>query len=126
MRRPPPISTPTSTLFPHTTLFRCGIGPMLRTLRVPARTRDILKGEGIVNDPIGALLGAAIYAYITYAGVSRDAVAIGFDIAAAAAIATGLGVALGYAVTTLFPRGYVPEFLMAPVDRKSTRLNSSH
>src|SRR3546814_7629196 len=49
------------------------------------------------------------------AGVSRDAVAIGFDIAAAAAIATGLGVALGYAVTTLFPRGYVPEFLMAPV-----------
>src|SRR3546814_1311816 len=77
---------------------------MLRTLRVPARTRDILKWEGIVNDPIGALLGAAIYAYITYAGVSRDAVAIGFDIAAAAAIATGLGVALGYAVTTLFPR----------------------
>src|SRR3546814_17073324 len=88
---------------------------MLRTLRVPARTRDILKWEGIVNDPIGALLGAAIYAYITYAGVSRDAVAIGFDIAAAAAIATGLGVALGYAVTKLFPRGYVPEFLIEPV-----------
>src|SRR3546814_14066393 len=94
---------------------------MLRTLRVPARTRDILKWEGIVNDPIGALLGAAIYAYITYAGVSRDAVAIGFDIAAAAAIATGLGVALGYAVTTLFPRGYVPEFLMAPVLRSAER-----
>ncbi len=91
------------------------IGPMLRTLRVPARTRDILKWEGIVNDPIGALLGAAIYGYITYAGVSRDAMAIGFDIAAAAAIAIGIGVALGFAVTTLFPRGYVPEFLKAPV-----------
>ncbi|MCM8729675.1 cation:proton antiporter [Hephaestia sp. GCM10023244] len=91
------------------------IGPMLRTLRVPARTRDILKWEGIVNDPIGALLGAAIYGYITYAGVSRDAMAIGFDMAGAAAIAVAIGVALGYAVTTLFPRGYVPEFLMAPV-----------
>ncbi|HVI99107.1 MAG TPA: sodium:proton antiporter [Sphingomonas sp.] len=91
------------------------IGPMLRTLRIPPRTRDILKWEGIVNDPIGALLGAAIYAYITYTGVSRDALAIGFDIAAAAALAMGLGVALGFAVTTLFPRGYVPEFLKAPV-----------
>jgi NhaP-type Na+/H+ or K+/H+ antiporter len=91
------------------------IGPMLRTLRVPPRTRDILKWEGIVNDPIGALLGAAIYGYITYAGVSRDAMAIGFDIAAAAAVAVGIGVALGFAVTTLFPRGYVPEFLKAPV-----------
>src|SRR3546814_19504583 len=104
MIRRPPRSTRTDTLFPYTTLFR-SIGPMLRTLRVPARTRDILKWEGIVNDPIGALLGAAIYAYITYAGVPRDAVAIGFDIAAAAAIATGLGVALGSAVPTLFQIG---------------------
>lgn len=37
------------------------IGPMLRSLRVPARVRDTLKWEGIVNDPIGALLAVAIY-----------------------------------------------------------------
>ena len=36
------------------------IGPMLRTLRVPNRVRDTLKWEGIVNDPIGALLAVAI------------------------------------------------------------------
>ncbi len=90
------------------------IGPMLRTLRVPARVRDTLKWEGIVNDPIGALLAVAIYAYITYVGPDRSAVAIGFDVAAATLVAGAIGVALGFGITTAFRRGYVPEYLKAP------------
>ena len=91
------------------------IGPMLRTLRVPNRVRDTLKWEGIVNDPIGALLAVAIFAYITYIGPDRDAVAIGFDVAAATLVAGGIGAALGFAMTGAFRRGYVPEYLKAPV-----------
>lgn len=91
------------------------IGPMLRTLRVPPRVRDTLKWEGIVNDPIGALLAVAIFAYITYVGPGRDAVAIGLDVAAATLLAGGIGVALGFALTTGFRRGYIPEYLKAPV-----------
>jgi NhaP-type Na+/H+ or K+/H+ antiporter len=91
------------------------IGPMLRTLRVPSRVRDTLKWEGIVNDPIGALLAVAIFAYITYIGPDRDAVAIGFDVAAATLVAGGIGAALGFAMTAAFRRGYVPEYLKAPV-----------
>ena len=91
------------------------IGPMLRTLRVPNRVRDTLKWEGIVNDPIGALLAVAIFAYITYIGPNRDVVAIGFDVAAATLVAAGLGALLGYAMTTAFRRGYIPEYLKAPV-----------
>lgn len=91
------------------------IGPMLRTLRVPATVRDTLKWEGIVNDPIGALLAVAIFAYITYIGPDRDAVAIGFDVAAATLVAGGLGALLGFAMTSAFRRGYIPEYLKAPV-----------
>ncbi|MDZ7588728.1 MAG: sodium:proton antiporter [Parasphingorhabdus sp.] len=91
------------------------IGPMLRTLRVPSRVRSILKWEGIVNDPIGALLAVGIYAYITYEGPQRNVASIGMDVLAASFVATLLGVALGYAISWLFPRGHVPEFLKAPM-----------
>lgn len=90
------------------------IGPMLRSLRVPARVRDTLKWEGIVNDPIGALLAVAIYAYITYVGPDRSAIAIGFDVAAATLVAGAIGVGLGFGLTTAFRRGYIPEYLKAP------------
>lgn len=90
------------------------IGPMLRTLRVPARVRNILKWEGIVNDPIGALLAVGIYAYITYEGPDANIAVISMDVLAASFVAGLLGAALGFAITWLFPRGHVPEFLKAP------------
>ena len=90
------------------------IGPMLRSLRVPARVRDTLKWEGIVNDPIGALLAVAIYAYITYIGPDRSAIAIGLDVAAATLVAGAIGVGLGFGLTTAFRRAYIPEYLKAP------------
>lgn len=94
------------------------IGPMLRSLRVGKRVRDILKWEGIVNDPIGAMLAVSIYAYIHYAqthGPQVDVAEVGFSVLGASMVATLIGVALGYALTWLFPRGLVPEYLKAPI-----------
>ena len=91
------------------------IGPMLRTLRLPPRIADTLRWEGIVNDPIGALLAVAIYGWITYQGPSAGVGAVIADVGIATVAAAVLGVALGYAITWLFPRGYVPEFLKSPV-----------
>lgn len=90
------------------------IGPMLRTLNVSPRVRDTLKWEGIVNDPIGALLAVAIYAYVTYDGPANIA-AITFDVLGASFIAALIGAALGFGLSWMFPRGYVPEYLKAPV-----------
>ncbi|NVD28891.1 sodium:proton antiporter [Parasphingorhabdus flavimaris] len=90
------------------------IGPMLRTLRVPSRVRNILKWEGIVNDPIGALLAVGIYAYITYEGPDANIAVISMDVLAASFIAGLIGAGLGFALTWLFPRGKVPEYLKAP------------
>lgn len=91
------------------------IGPMLRTLRVGQRASNILKWEGIVNDPIGALLAVFIFAYITYGGSGTSIAAISFDVIASTFIAALLGAALGWGVTWFFPRGYVPEYLKAPI-----------
>ncbi|MEH6827627.1 cation:proton antiporter, partial [Parasphingorhabdus sp.] len=90
------------------------VGPMLRTLRVPSRVRNILKWEGIVNDPIGALLAVGIYAYITYEGANANIAVISMDVLAASFVAGLIGAGLGFAVTWLFPRGLVPEYLKAP------------
>lgn len=94
------------------------IGPMLRSLRVGKRVRDILKWEGIVNDPIGAMLAVSIYAYISYAhihGPQVDVAEVAFSVLGASIVAAIIGAALGYALTWLFPRGLVPEFLKAPI-----------
>ncbi|MXP10267.1 cation:proton antiporter [Pseudoblastomonas halimionae] len=91
------------------------IGPLLRELRVPRRTGDALKWEAIINDPIGALLAIGIFAYLTYEGIEIDPVNIGTDVLVATGIAALIGLACGWALTWLFPRGYVPEFLKAPV-----------
>lgn len=92
------------------------IGPMLRTLRVPPRVADTLRWEGIVNDPIGALLAVGIYGWISYEGGAVSGVSAAMtDVLLSTGAAAILGVALGFAVTWLFPRGYVPEYLKSPV-----------
>lgn len=93
------------------------IGPMLRSLRVGNRVRDILKWEGIVNDPIGALLAVAIFAAIQYGQThgNVDVAEVVFNVIGATYLAGLMGAVLGWGITWLFPRGYVPEFLKAPV-----------
>ena len=93
------------------------IGPMLRSLRVGNRVRDILKWEGIVNDPIGALLAVGIFAAIQYGQThgNVDVAEVAFNVLGATYLAGMIGVILGWGLTWLFPRGLVPEFLKAPI-----------
>jgi len=91
------------------------IAPMLRNLNIGKRPAQILKWEGIVNDPIGALLAVFIFAWITYQGQAVTLADIGIEVGVATAVAALLGVALALIVTWLFPRGLVPEYLKAPV-----------
>ena len=91
------------------------IGPMLRTLRVGNRVRNILKWEGIVNDPIGALLAVAIFAYVSYEAPAVDVTEVVFTVLASTFAAGLIGAALGGFIVWSFPRGWVPEFLKAPM-----------
>ncbi|WP_265562161.1 cation:proton antiporter [Sphingomicrobium arenosum] len=89
--------------------------PLLRQTNLAQRPRAILKWEGIVNDPIGALAAVVTYEFLLQQqqGTSFYDNIIGITIASIMAGGVGYGAAKAVAFT--FPRGMVPEFLKAPI-----------
>ncbi|MDN5937641.1 MAG: cation:proton antiporter [Salinisphaera sp.] len=89
--------------------------PMLRHAGLNRRTASYLKWEGIINDPIGALLGVLIFQYfvLTAGGVGGAVVIL--DLALALLCAGALGVGAAWLVKWSFNRSLVPEYLKAPV-----------
>ncbi|MCJ7420534.1 cation:proton antiporter [Sphingomicrobium astaxanthinifaciens] len=89
--------------------------PLLRQTNLAQRPRAILKWEGIVNDPLGALAAVVTYEFLLQQqqGTSFIDNIIGLVIASLAAGAVGWGAAK--AVAFSFPRGMVPEYLKAPI-----------
>ncbi len=89
--------------------------PLLRQSKLSARPAKILKWEGIVNDPIGALLAVFVYEVLTFDTTHGS----GTQIAAALFIGTLLAVLFGFCIgqviAHLFRNGHVPEYLKPPV-----------
>lgn len=89
--------------------------PLLRQAHLSDRPANVLKWEGIVNDPVGALLAVGAYEYIkfTQAGESLQFAfgMLGF----AAIIGTVVGIASGMGLAWAFRKGHIPEYLKAPV-----------
>ena len=90
--------------------------PLLRQSKLNARPATLLKWEGIVNDPIGALLAVLVYEFIVFGngGEASPGEIIG-SIVVASALSGGLGYAIGRFAATSFRRGWVPEYLKPPV-----------
>ena len=87
------------------------IVPMLRTVRPNARLSNILRWEGIVIDPIGALLAVLVFEFIV-SGQRADA--FGHTLLTFAQI-IGIGVVLGagagYVLGIILRRHWLPEYL---------------
>ncbi|MEW5728939.1 MAG: sodium:proton antiporter [Pseudomonadota bacterium] len=90
------------------------IVPLLRQAKLSARPAAVLKWEGIVNDPVGALLAVLVYEVVAHAGRGEDWTMVGLGLAAGAAVAAAIGIGGGRALALLFKRGAIPEFLKAP------------
>lgn len=87
------------------------IVPMLRTVRPNAHLSNILRWEGIVIDPIGAVLAVLVFEYIIS---GTGGAAIGSTIVFfVGQVITGLclGAASGYILGVLLRRHWLPEFL---------------
>lgn len=91
--------------------------PLLRQSNIQARPASILKWEGIVNDPTGALCAVIAYEYFRKLAESPGASLIEVvpPLIIAAVIAGLIGYAAARAIAYLFPRGAIPEFLKVPV-----------
>jgi NhaP-type Na+/H+ or K+/H+ antiporter len=91
------------------------IMPMLRQARLKQRPASLLKWEGIINDPTGALLAVLVFEYFSYSGSGAAISQVLSGLAIAIAAAATLGVGGGYLLGKAFGRDDVPEFLKAPV-----------
>ena len=91
------------------------IGPLLRHARLQSRPASFLKWEGIINDPVGALLAILCFEYLVYAGPGSAVWEVVGGLALAVAAALALGGGGGYLLSRGYDRGTVPEFLKAPV-----------
>ncbi len=91
------------------------IMPMLRQAGLNRRTASYLKWEGIVNDPIGALLAVLVFQFFIFqqTGSGWAEVAAGISLAISCGlILGGLG---GLAIGRAMRAGLVPEYLKSPV-----------
>ena len=87
------------------------IVPMLRTVRPTAAIGNVLRWEGILIDPIGAILAILTYQFITALGAEQGlllaVLTLGKMVLAGVAIGAGAGYLLGLALR----RSWLPEFL---------------
>jgi len=91
------------------------IMPLLRQAHLKSRPANVLKWEGIVNDPLGALFAVGGYEFIRFTQ-SEASIYLAFGkLAFAAILGTILGIISGYGLASAFRRGHIPEYLKAPV-----------
>ncbi len=91
------------------------IMPLLRHARLRPRVAALLKWEGIVNDPIGALLAVLVYEFLT---VAPTATSVGESAAAlitAVGITAAVSLLIGRGLIWLFNRGHAPEYLRSAI-----------
>ena len=91
--------------------------PLLRQSKLNQRPSALLKWEGIINDPLGALFAVLVFEVIAIraAPEMHTPGAIFGSLALAALLASALGFALGRAVAYAFRRGWAPEYLKPPI-----------
>ncbi|MGH8373399.1 MAG: cation:proton antiporter [Gammaproteobacteria bacterium] len=89
--------------------------PLLRQAMLTRRVSSYLKWEAIINDPIGALLAVLVFDYFLYAAHGQFSGRVVWNLAIAVAVAALLGGAVAYALSFLFRRDQVPEYLKHPL-----------
>ncbi|MHC4931551.1 MAG: cation:proton antiporter [Planctomycetota bacterium] len=89
--------------------------PMLRQIRPTGAASSILKWEGILIDPVGAVLAVLVFEGILAGSVGAAAWGIAVGIAKTLLIGGGLGLAMGWLLTAVLKRYWIPDHLHSPV-----------
>lgn len=87
--------------------------PLLRQAKLKPRTAAILKWEGIVVDPFGALLALFAFEFINFLTGEVSAATL-LVFLAASAFAVLLGAAFGGSLGKALEKGRIPEYLKSP------------
>lgn len=87
------------------------INPILRSLRPTRRVSSLLRWEGIVVDPIGAVLALLVFQAVLSGEASRAFPAVLLALGRTVLVAFGLGIGLGVLLEFVMRRRAVPDFL---------------
>ncbi|HET7304581.1 MAG TPA: cation:proton antiporter [Segeticoccus sp.] len=87
------------------------ISPILRSLRPTRRVSSLLRWEGIVVDPIGAVLALLVFQGILAGEAGQALPAVLLALGKTVLIAAGLGLGLGALLEWLMRRRAIPDFL---------------
>lgn len=90
------------------------IVPLLRLVKPKGQINSILKWEGIVNDPIGALLALLVFESIISSGVTDASVTILIVIFKTILFSSILGLAGGYLLVYFIKKDFLPDNLQNP------------
>lgn len=89
--------------------------PMLRQARIPKKISSSLKWEGIINDPIGAILTVLFFEFILLSDTSSNpSVHFLQRITLSLGVGTILGFLGAFSIKKIFSRGNLPEHLKVP------------
>lgn len=89
--------------------------PLLAFVRPRGSVGALVKWEGIVNDPIGAVLAVLVFEWIRAGGGREAAGDVVLAMLASAGIGIGLGLAAGWGLGQLLRRHLVPDTLQSPL-----------
>ena len=88
------------------------IMPLLRAVRPNARISNILKWEGIVIDPLGALLAVLVFEFVISGGRQSDAIEQSiFTFGSILMLGVALGCSSGYVLGAALRSHWLPQFL---------------
>lgn len=91
------------------------ITPLLRFIRPTGRINSVLKWEGILNDPIGALLAVLVFESIVSGGLELAPALMLKGVVITVVIGGAIGLLAGYVVMVLLKHQLVPEYLQNPM-----------
>jgi NhaP-type Na+/H+ or K+/H+ antiporter len=87
------------------------IGPLLRQLKLQGQTGAILKWEGILIDPIGAVLAVLVFEAIIDGAIERAPATLLSGVILTALIGIGIGLLTGVLMVYLLRRFLIPDHL---------------
>jgi NhaP-type Na+/H+ or K+/H+ antiporter len=87
------------------------IVPMLRTVRPTAAIGKVLRWEGILIDPVGAILAILTYQFITALSAEQALVLTLLTLAKMVLAGVAFGAGAGYVLGQALRRNWLPEFL---------------
>jgi NhaP-type Na+/H+ or K+/H+ antiporter len=89
--------------------------PLLRQVRPSGRIGPVVKWEGIINDPLGAILAVIVFELIVAGGTDVGSAHAVLSMAAALVYGSLVGLAGAAVIMVLLRRYLIPDFLQNPV-----------